>query len=672
MQSLQPDVPPASAPRSREAVEGRIRLAQRLGAVFHSTAFLGAALTIGLLAGIFVVLLHGAWPSIGNYGLGFFLSTSQSINGALPPVVGTLITSALALLLAVPIALAVALFISESAPHWLRGALVYVVDLSAAIPSVVYGLWALIVLVPVMRGSVEPALSSLTGGAFPFPDHHLGEDLLTASVVLAAMVIPTIAAVSREALQAVPRAHRESALSLGATRWEATRMSVLGPARNGIVGGVMLGFGRAIGEAIAVSMVIGNIFALPTSIFSQSTTLASWIANDFTAAGPSELSELIELGLILLLISVAVNILARLLLHGADRAEGKLLQGVRSLKNRMLHSRSPKGAVRGSLTRSPPAKSLTDTLSRKSGNQGWFESALYHAPARRKRRLLTHKIMIGLTLLGVVIAILPLVSVLLTAFSLGGADVIRPAFYISTPPGPCPPSQVQACPLGGIGPELQGTLILLLIASSIAIPVGLLAGIYVSEYGKGRFGKLVSFSAEVMTGVPTILLGLFAFALFFALDADYAVGAIVGGFALSVMMIPIVTRATEAALLAVPTGVREAGLALGFARHRLTLRVILGCARNGLITGVLLSMSRAAGDTAALLLTAGYSIYWIQGGNTPVAALSTFIFANYASSQSNLQEAAWGAALVLLLVMLVISLITRLVMARQAHPVPAD
>ena len=199
----------------------------------------------------------------------------------------------------------------------------YVIDLSAAVPSVVYGFWAFIVLVPLMRGTIEPGLGSLTGGGFPFSPTTPGYDALTATLVLTVMIIPTIAAVSRESLRAVPRIHRESALSLGATRWEATRMGVLPPARSGIAAGVMLGLGRALGETIAVAMVIGNIYILPGTLFSPGATLASTIVNTFPDAQPGlNRSAIVELALILFVITVAVNVVARGLLWRFGARDG--------------------------------------------------------------------------------------------------------------------------------------------------------------------------------------------------------------------------------------------------------------------------------------------------------------------------------------------------------------
>ncbi len=627
------------------ALHGRLRRLRWLGRLFRvGTAAVAAGLVVLLLALAYVLVVY-AEPSIRRFGLGFLTGSTwdgvHNIYGAAPAIGGTLVTSALALLLAVPVALGSAIFLSEIAPAWLRTPITYAIDLSAAIPSVVYGFWAYIVLVPFMRATIEPGLSWISGGRGPLsaPQGFTGSDLFTASVVLAVMILPTIAALSREALRAVPRGSRESALSLGATRWEATRMAVLGPARSGIVAGVVLGLGRAIGETIAVTMVIGNIFILPGTLFESGTTLPSWIINGFSETPPGlQQQALIELGVILLGITLLVNVAARLLL-ARFREAGE--EARPSWWSRRMHR-----------TRAPAARPVSPAP---SGRPRFAMS-----PRRRLRRRLVVGLAIGVTAGCTLLAVLPLASVLVTATQLGGSAVLQPGFYTATTPLGCNPRPGVVCPVGGIGPEIQGSLILLALASALAIPVGLLAGIYLSEYGRGRFGRAVSFVADVLTGVPTILLGVFVYVVFLSYDHNATHSALSGGIALGLLMVPIVTRATEEALRTVPNALREAALALGFPRHRVTLRVVLGCARSALITGILLAGARALGDAASLLLTAGGSSLWFQGLNNPTASLPWFIFQNFNSSFSNLQSDAWGAALVLLLIMLVISVGARL------------
>ncbi|MGI0129993.1 MAG: phosphate ABC transporter permease subunit PstC, partial [Thermoplasmata archaeon] len=224
------------------------------------------------------------------------------------------------MVIAIPLSLGIAVFLSEEAPSWLRVPLSSLVELLVAVPSVVYGLWGIFVLEPIMRTTIEPDLHASLGkvpglaGAFPAPT--AGGDVLTASVVLAIMVIPTISAISRESMRAVPDAQREAVMSLGATRWETTRLGVIPYARSGIIGACILGLGRALGETMAVTMTIGNSNHVPTSLFMPGQTLASAIANEFNSAFyASERSGLIEAGLVLLLITIAVNLVARLMVR---------------------------------------------------------------------------------------------------------------------------------------------------------------------------------------------------------------------------------------------------------------------------------------------------------------------------------------------------------------------
>jgi phosphate transport system permease protein len=269
-------------------------------------------------------------------------------------------------------------------------------------------------------------------------------------------------------------------------------------------------------------------------------------------------------------------------------------------------------------------------------------------------------------LIATVLAVAPLVSILWTAADRGGAAVVQPSFYTTEPTPACNPGPNVSCSLGGIGPYIVGTLVLLGIAGLIAIPVGILAGIYLSEYGRNRYGRTVSFFTDVMTGLPSILLGVFVFVVFLQYDRDIANSAISGGVALSVLMIPLVTRTTEEALKTVPMSLRESALALGFPKHRVTLRITLGCARNAIVTGTLLATARAGGETAALLMTATGFEYWPHGLGQRIGALPLLIYQNSQFPYANWQEAAWGATLVLLLIMLVISLVARITFRRTA------
>jgi len=270
----------------------------------------------GLLIGL--ALAVEAWPAVQTFGPGFLVSTIwdpvAGRFGALPFLYGTLVSSALALLIAGPLSLGAAIYLAEIAPPRLRTVAGFLIELLAAIPSVVYGLWGIFVLAPVLRATVQPFLSATLGFLPLFQGPYFGVGLLTAGVLLAIMIIPTITAIARDVLLAVPTDQREGMLALGATRWEVVRYVVLPYARSGIVGALILGLGRALGETMAVTMVIGNRPIISASLFSPGYTMAAVIANEFAEATDDlYLAALLEIGLLLFLVTLLLNIVARLL-----------------------------------------------------------------------------------------------------------------------------------------------------------------------------------------------------------------------------------------------------------------------------------------------------------------------------------------------------------------------
>ena len=279
---------------------------------------------IALVCAIGVVLAHQSMPSIQKFGLSFWRTEIwdpvAGEFGALPFIWGTLYSSVLALLIATPIALGIAIFISELCPAVLRQPLVFVTELLAAIPSIVYGLWGIFVLVPAVR-AVETSLPDAVRRLPLFSGPPLGLGMLSAALILAIMVIPFISSISREVLKSVPPAQREGAYALGATRFEAIRAAVF-YARTGIIGAVMLGFGRALGETMAVTMVIGNNPKVSMSLFAPQYTMAAVVANEFAeAADELYLSALVEIGLVLFIITLIINSLSRLLIWSMVRPE---------------------------------------------------------------------------------------------------------------------------------------------------------------------------------------------------------------------------------------------------------------------------------------------------------------------------------------------------------------
>jgi len=284
-----------------------------------------ALFIIALVVSLAVELYEGSAPSITKFGFGFLLSAQwkpdQNLVGAWPFIFGTLMTSAIAILIGFPVSLGVAIFISEKLKsHRSFGfAIGTIVDLLAAVPSVIYGLWGVFILIPFMKVYIETPLHKSLGFISLFSGHPFGYDFLTAGVILAIMIIPTMSAVTRDVLGVVPNSQREAMYSLGATDWEVTQKSVLPYGRSGIFGAFILGLGRAFGETMAVTMVIGNIPNITSNLFSAGATLSSIIANDFSESSGLFRSSIIELGLILFFVALLINMLARLLLWRMTR-----------------------------------------------------------------------------------------------------------------------------------------------------------------------------------------------------------------------------------------------------------------------------------------------------------------------------------------------------------------
>ena len=331
-QPAAPAAPPGTlVPQGRVAVHARgQRLADRL---FQGSTLLFALLVFSLLAGILLSLYWGSLPALHRFGfLGFIRSrewnpVSQQF-GALVQIYGTLVTSAIAMLFGIPISFGIALFVTELCPRWLKQPLATAVELLAAIPSIIYGMWGLFVLAPLLADHVQPWMSDHLGGwplvGVLFQGPPLGIGMGTAGLILAVMVIPFISAVMRDVFETVPAILKESAYAVGATTWEVVSRIVLPYARVGVAGGIILGLGRALGETMAVTFVIGNAHELNTSLFLPGNTISSNLANEFAEAiGGLYTSSLIALGLILFIITFIVLSFSKLLLLRLQRMEGR-------------------------------------------------------------------------------------------------------------------------------------------------------------------------------------------------------------------------------------------------------------------------------------------------------------------------------------------------------------
>lgn len=320
--------PAAAAGLRKLGPAARNRLREResgfADGTFRSLVIMCAAAVLAIVGLIVFELISQSHLSLDKFGFQFLVKSIwdpvAEDFGALPFIYGTLVSSLVALLLAVPLAVGTALFLTEICPRMIRPTLSLLVELLAAIPSVIYGLWGIFVLAPFLRAHVEPLLAKYLGWTGLFTGPKYGWGMLAAGVVLAIMILPIITSITREVIIAVPRQQREAALALGATQWETLRISVLRNARPGILGATILGLGRALGETMAVTMVIGNRPEIAKSLFAPGSTLASVIANEFTeAVGNVYLSAIVEMALILFVLTLIVNALAALLVWSITR-----------------------------------------------------------------------------------------------------------------------------------------------------------------------------------------------------------------------------------------------------------------------------------------------------------------------------------------------------------------
>ncbi len=317
------------SPLRGQASAGRHKIGDWL---FFNLTRAMAALTLAMLLGIVLSLTINSWPSLSRFGLGFVWGSEWNppadTFGALIPIYGTLVTSAIALIIAIPVSFGIALFLTELSPVWLRRPLGIAIELLAAVPSIVYGMWGLMVFAPLFAKYIQPALSATVGqlpliGAL-FAGPPLGIGILTAGIILAIMVIPFIASVMRDVFEITPAMLKESAYGVGATTWEVVWRIVLPYTKVGVVGGIMLGLGRALGETMAITFVIGNSnFLSSVSLYEPGNSITSTLANEFGEAGPGlYTSALIELGLILFVITLIVLVISKMLLLRLAKHEG--------------------------------------------------------------------------------------------------------------------------------------------------------------------------------------------------------------------------------------------------------------------------------------------------------------------------------------------------------------
>ncbi|HEY7156269.1 MAG TPA: phosphate ABC transporter permease subunit PstC [Gemmataceae bacterium] len=571
-----------------------------------------SALVIVLLVALIVALLSlQAWPAIRGAGASILFGSNwdpaHNSFGGLPFVYGSIVTSLLAMLLAVPLGVGTATFLAEAAPAWLQRGGSFLIELLAAIPSVVYGFWGIAFLAPNVQ-----KLFTLLGGP-----NVGGKGLLSAGLILAVMVVPYVSAVSYDACRAVPRTQREGALALGATRWQTIWGVVLPYARPGIVGGCFLALGRALGETMAVTMLVGNTAVIEMLPFGRGYTIPSLLAQQLPSSSSLlEDSALLELSLILFVITILMNSLARMLIRRVGR----------------------------------PRKGVGNLL-----------------PSGERKRFLTpffvNHLMIGVLALCLVLTCVPL-FLILGYITYRGTGSLSWDFFVQLP-------RPQGETGGGLANAIAGSGILVGLATLLAVPVGLLAAIFLSEYRTSRAAPVVRFFGELLGGVPSIVVGTFVYAFVRLLIQTGIVGrreqfsGWAGACALAVMMLPILLRAGEEALKMVPQTLRNASYALGAHHWQTVLRVTVPAALPAIITGIFLAIARIAGETAPLLMTAFGNERFTFSPSEKMAFLPLYIYQYSMSGDPIFENQAWAAALVLLAFVMLLNVGIRLLTGKR-------
>jgi len=643
-------VPPVAAPPGaatgagpqRRPLAGR--LADRLYLFVIAAAAFGTLAGVGYLVWKMAAESSAAWETFGVWG---FLTGTEwipvpavgdAVFGALPFIYGTAVTSLIAMIVAVPLAVGVALATTVFLPRWLRGPVAVVVDLLAAVPSVVFGLWGVVVLVPATKPLFE-WIADHAGPVGLLAGPVTSSSYLLSGLVLAIMVLPIVAALSREVLLTVPPEQREAAFALGATRWEMVRRSMLPWARSGIVGASVLGLGRAVGETIALALLLGDSPNIFGSLLGPGSTLASAIAVQFGSATELQMAALTGLAVVLLAMTLLVNVVARMLIRRGSGVSGPLARAREARRGRRMARRAAGDRVR------VPAPAIVDGL-----------------PVLSRGRRLRSGLGLGTVFVCLALAITPLVLVLKELIVEGG-PAISVSFFTELPPAD------PFTPGGGISSALVGTLTMMGLSTAFSAPLGVLTALFLHDAaGRGpvmrRVGTAVGFLVDVLLGIPSIVVGLMVYLGVVLWMGHFS--ALAGGIALAVIMFPIVVRATDEILRLVPSGQVEAATALGAPRWRTVWSVIVPAAAPGILTGVMLALARAAGETAPLLFTSNGWQFFSTDVMEPIAALPQLIFRNMIEVQTpESLRLAWGAALVLVAIIFALNILARLVASRS-------
>ncbi|HZU54859.1 MAG TPA: phosphate ABC transporter permease subunit PstC [Actinocrinis sp.] len=654
-----PAGPPSEPRRSRRGPGAGLTGHSRRGDGLFAGGARGSAWFLLVLMGAIVAFLitqaiHAISADSVNFLTAFEWNPDDdpSVWGVALVAWGTLITSLFALVIGAPIAVGAALFISQYAPRRLAQALGYVVDLLAAVPSVVYGLWGIIFLVPHM-GGVSQVVSDVLGWIpiFHYDGAPAPRSVFAAGVVLAIMILPIVAAISREVFLQTPRENIEAAYALGATKWEMIRLAVLPYGRSGVISAIVLGFGRALGETIAVAMVLSQTGTFFTHFLEPGgNTIAANIAVQFKNAFDVGRGALIASGLVLFVMTLLVNYLARWIAQrGVIKEDSGATPTVAEAPEVAVARAGSDVSPVENFRRSPFHRAIDPNDAHQ--DPGFSAAPLNSVAAGRRLANLFARGGVGLAFL---LAVLPLASILVLVISNGAKSFNGNFLYHSMR------NIAESDPGGGAYHAILGTLEQAALATLIAVPIGVMVAIYLVEYGRGWLARAVTFIVDVMMGLPSIVAGLFILSLWI-LAFGFKSSGFAGSLALMILMLPLVIRSSEEMLKLVPHSLREASYALGVPKWRTVLRIVVPTALPGIVTGIMLGVARIMGETAPVLLVVGFTSSINQNPFSGAqGSLPAFIFNEATQPYQPAIDRAWAGALTLILIIMILNLAARL------------
>lgn len=621
-------------PQTHTTAQSRERKEKAIKTVWFLTA-LSAILAILF---ILLFLLRDSLPIFQQVGIVQFLTGTTWYPSGSPPeygifvlIVGTVLVTLGAMVFAVPLSIGCAIYIAELAPLWAKNILKPAIELLAGIPSVVYGFFGLIVLTDVIRTT------------FDIPT---GETWLAGSILLGIMALPTIISISEDAISMVPKEYKEGSLAIGATRWQTISQVLIPSALSGITAAVILGFGRAIGETMAVLMVTGNAAIIPDpiwNILSPVRTLTGTLGIEMgeVAVGSDHYAALFGLAVVLLAITLIINTVAVVILTnirqrqaGSYSGKGAIMQNLIGRLRRPLIICGLLSVVTAIIVIAPLTIALPVLV---------VLGAAYFFKDRLKPHTSEQVAFCFITAAAIIVVLI--LVILLQDIVIHGLPALSWEFLTQSPK--------DLGRAGGIFPAIVGTLYLVFGAILFALPFGVGAAIYLIEYTKeGNVTRIIRTTVDLLNGTPSIVFGLFGLA-FLVYFLKFGVSLIAGQITLGLMVLPTIIRATEESLKNIPQSLREGSLALGATRWQTIYRVVLPPAIPGMLTGTILSIGRAAGETAPIMFTAVvFSQRYLPSSLTdPVMALPYHLYilaTNVPGSSTN----KYGTALVLLLLVI--------------------